>query len=321
MLSLTVALSATAQTQQGIVKTPGRLGSDGKVIAGQRLSGATVQVKGRSAVVSGTNGMFSFPLSASKFFLQSVTKKDYVLVDPEATKRTYTFSTNPLILVMESPTQLADDKLANERKIRRQLEHKLHAREEEIENLKAQNKLSEEECRKLFRNLYDEQKTNEKLIKDMAERYTQMDFDQMDGFNQRISDCIMNGRLTEADSLLRTKGDINTRIADLEHDVAALDAEKADLAQRQENLEKGRARTQAIKEDIAQDCFHRYEIFLMEYQNDSAAHYLECRAALDTTNVEWQNEAGNFIFQYKLNSSLALYYFQRHKQTSEEDIL
>lgn len=306
MLSLTVALSATAQTQQGIVKTPGRLGNDGKVIAGQRLSGATVQVKGRSAVVSGTNGMFSFPLSASKFFLQSVTKKDYVLVDPEAIKRQYTYSTNPLILVMETPGKQADSKLANERKIRRSLQRKLQAKEDELEALKEQNRINEEEYRQQLQQIYKEQEDNEKLISDIAERYSQIDYDQLDEFNLRISDCILNGRLTEADSLLRTKGDINARIANLEREMTALAAEEADLAQRQENLEKGKAGVQATKEDIAQDCYHRYELFLMNHQSDSAVHYLELCADLDTTNIKWQLKAGVFINDLLENYQLAL---------------
>ncbi len=51
-------LSASAQTQQGYVKTKGRLGSNGTVIHGTPLGGATVTVKGRNAVVSGNNGKF-----------------------------------------------------------------------------------------------------------------------------------------------------------------------------------------------------------------------------------------------------------------------
>ena len=46
-ISLTLALSISAQTQTGFVKTRGRLGSNGKLISGNRIEGATIQVKGR----------------------------------------------------------------------------------------------------------------------------------------------------------------------------------------------------------------------------------------------------------------------------------
>lgn len=310
-ISLSIALASIAQTQQGIVKTPGRLGSNGQVIAGNRLSGATVHVKGRSAVVSGANGTFSFPIPANKFAIQSVKKQGYILMDPEATARQYTFSSNPLILVMDTPDQQTDSKLANEKKIRRSLQRQLQAKENELEALREENRISREEYQRQLQQLYAEQESNEKLISDMAERYSRIDFDQLDEFNLRISDCIINGRLTEADSLLRSKGDINTRIAGLKRDEGALAAEEAELAQRQQKLEKSKAGTLAAKDDIAQDCYNYYQKFLMEHQNDSAAHYLELRASLDTTNLQWIETAGSFICDYLADYDLARQYFER----------
>lgn len=304
MICLVTALTLGAQTQQGYVKTPGRLSNNGQVIAGKRLSGATVQVKGRSAVVSDANGTFSFPIPANKFTIQSVKKQGYVLTDPEATTRQYSYTTTPLILVMETPNQQADNKLANERKIRRTLQRQLQEKEDEIEAMKAQNKITQEEYQKKLQQLYAEQESNEKLISDMAERYSQIDFDQLDEFNLRISDCIINGRLTEADSLLRSKGDINTRIAQLNQHHDANE-------QAQATLDKSKAMEQKNRDDIAQDCYNYFQKFLMENQNDSAAHYLELRAAIDTTNIEWQNAAGRFIESYLANYNLAMEFYQR----------
>ena len=309
-LCLCATLISTAQTQHGIVKTPGRLASNGKVIAGKRIAGATVQVKGRTAVKTAADGTFSFPVPGNKFFIQSVKKQGYILVDPEAITRQYTYSSNPITLALVLPTEQADDKLAKERQIRNTLEKKLHAREDEIEGLKAQNKISQEDYRKAMQQLYAEQESNEKLIKDMAERYTRIDFDELDEFNLRISDCILNGRLTEADSLLRTKGDINARINRLNKQ------HEANVEVR-DNLEKSEALEQKDRDEIAQDCYHRYELFAMDHQNDSAAHYLELRAALDTTNVVWQGESGIFIRDYQANDILALHYFHRGLQQAQ----
>ncbi len=303
-LCLCATLISTAQTQHGIVKTPGRLASNGKVIAGKRIAGATVQVKGRNTAKTGRDGIFSFPIPANVFFLESVKKNDYVLVDPDATSRRYSYTINPLILLMERTDQQADYILANEKRIRQTLQQNLKAKEDEIEDLKKKNKLTEQEYRKAMQQLYAEQESNEKLIKEMAKRYTKIDFDELDEFNLRISDCILNGRLTEADSLLRTKGDINARIDRLNKQ------HEANIEVR-DNLEKSEALEQKAREDIAQDCYHRYELFAMDYQNDSAAHYLELRATLDTTNIEWQLVAGDYLEEYLANYGKALEYYQR----------
>ena len=294
-LSLLLAIGAAAQTQQGYVKTKGRKGTGGAVVPGKRIAGVTVQVKGSNAVLTQANGVFSFPIPANKFFIQNVKKQGYVLTDPEMLTKQYAFSSNPLILVMETPEQQTDDKLASERKIRRTLQRQLQQREDEIEELKEQNKLTREQYQQALQQLYAEQETNEKLIGEMAEHYSQLDYDLMDEFNTRISDCILEGRLAEADSLLRSKGDIKDRIASVHKAEAIEAAEAAELAERQQRLEESKAGTQATKDDIAQDCYHFYEKFKLEHNNDSAAYYLEQRVQLDSTNVTWLIEAGDFL--------------------------
>lgn len=306
-----VTVMGSAQTQKGYVKTKGRLGNNGTVITGTRLSGATVKVKGGNAVVSGSNGAFSLAIPSNSYYLQNVQKQGYVLTDPDVLSKQYAYSKNPLVLVLETPSQQTDDKLAAEKKIRRTLQRQLQQKEDEIETLKEQHKVSEEEYRKQLQEIYAQQENNEKLINEMADRYSKIDFDEVDEFNRRISDCIINGRLTEADSLLNTKGDINTRAATLrQHQEANAQAEQ-ELTIKLKKLEKSKAITKKELEDLAQDCYSKFEIFMMQHQNDSAAFYIELRAKLDTTNVDWQNEAGLFANDYLANYSLGLNYFLR----------
>lgn len=60
-LIFSIILSAQTQTQQGYVKTKGRM-VDGKYVPGQGLKGATVSIKGRTTVlVNGNDGSFTFP--------------------------------------------------------------------------------------------------------------------------------------------------------------------------------------------------------------------------------------------------------------------
>lgn len=285
--SLLLFLCGTAQTQQGYVKTRGRL-VNGSVVAGQRLSGATVQVKGRNAVVTNANGAFSFPMPANKFSIQSVKKQGYVLNDPEILSKQFSYSSDPLILVLEVPSQQAEDKLATERKLRRTLSRQLQQREDEIERLKEQNRLTEEQYHQALQELFAEQEKSLNLVSQMAERYAKIDFDQIDEFNRRVSECIIEGRLTEADSLIKSKGDLKERIATHnKHHEANVEARK--------HLEDSEAMEIKNREDLAEDCYNQFIIHKLQHHPDSAAYYIEQRALLDTTNVDWLYDAACYL--------------------------
>jgi hypothetical protein len=275
---------------------------NGKHVAGQGLSGATVTIQGRSAVLSLASGAFSFPVTNKSFMVLGVKKQGYQLVDADATRKAYQYSPNTFYVLMETPEQQAEDKLSAERKIRRTLQRQLQQREDELEELKEQNKLTQEEYQKKLQQLYDDQQNNEKLIADMAKEYSQMDYDQMDELNRQISDAILNGELTRADSLLRSKGDIGSRVASLRKAQEAEIQREAEIAKEQEELAASKAGTKKRLEDLAQDCKNYFDRFKMSNQHDSAAYYIELRAGLDTMNVVWQSGAGFYYYeqnQYK----------------------
>lgn len=304
------AVTSMAQTQNGYVKTKGRLGNNGQVVAGTRLQGATVQVKGRNAVVTGAGGNFALPIPSNKYYLQTVKKNGYMLIDPEVLQKVYSYSANPLILVMESPEQQKDDKLAAEKRLRRSLQKQLQAKEDALEALKEQNKVTQDEYHKALEALYEEQDKNGQLISEMAEQYALVDYDLLDAFNRQVSEYILNGELIKADSLLRSKGNVDTRIARVREQEAAQAAEQTELARRQHNLEQSIAGTRAEKSDIAQDCYSFYKKFILECQHDSAAQYIEKRASLDPQNAQWQFDAGSY-FQRRGLLYKAEDYYQR----------
>ncbi len=310
LLVITMVTSATfSQSQQGYVKTKGRL-VYGKVVSGTRLSGVTVIVRGRNAVVSSSNGSFSLPISSNNFYLQNVLKQGYVLTDPDVLNRQYVQSKNPLTLVMETPDEQLEDKLEAMDKIRSTLQSQLSKSRAEIKLLKEQKKLDADEYRKRLQELASQQESNEQLVGEMADRYSKIDYDQLDEFNRRISECILNGRLQEADSLLKTKGDISFRTSELRrHQEANAQAEQ-DLKVKQKKLEKSIAQVQKDLEDLAQDCYSKFEIFKMQHENDSAAYYIEHRAGLDTMNIEWQIDAGYFAMHFLADFNKSLSFFQ-----------
>ena len=313
------ALFCNAQNkeQEGLVKTRGRLDSEGKVIPGVAIQDASIILKGGNSTVSEKDGEFSILLPAETYYLQNVQKQGYVLVDQDILSKQYSYSKNSLVLTMETPAQQMEDELAAERKIRRTLTRQLHEREDEIERLKEENKMTAEQYREALQKLYSDQENNEKLISEMAERYSKIDYDYLDEFYIQVSNYILNGELTKADSMLNAKGNIDEDIASLNQLKDANAKERAELTKRQKKLEKSEAMAQYQLEDIAQRCYSKYEIFKMQHQNDSALYYLEKRASLDTMNVEWICDLAGFIGNYIGNYDLALYYY--NKITSEVD--
>lgn len=302
-ISFLLVMLSAAQTQEGYVKTKGRM-VNGRHVPGQGLPGTTVNIQGGNSVgVKNANGSFSFVVPSKSFFVQSVQKKGYELVDADVTSKPYHLSENPLVLLMETPEQQMEDLLEAEEKISRILREKLNKARQEIKQLKEQNKISEEDYCQQLAKLMEDQMRNKDLIADMAKEYAQMDYDQLDSINQLIYDALLNGRLTEADSLLRSKGDMRSCIA-------VIHGEQQAEAQEQAVLEKRKANTQKKLEDAAADCYRFFQRFKLENLHDSAACYIELRAKLDTTNAEWQFDAGNYFSaqnQYQKSTS----YFEK----------
>ena len=301
--AMMLGIMLSAQTQQGYVKTKGRM-VNGQLVPGQGLKGAMVSVKGRTAVLVNTDdGAFSFPVTESQFRLDSVHKKGYQLVDLDACPKTYKYSNNPLYIVMETPEQQLQDKLNAERKIRRNLQKQLQAKEDEIEALKEANKISQEEYQASLMKLYEEQESNEQLISEMAKRYSELDYDQLDEFYRQVSLFIEDGELVKADSMLRSRGDIKAQVNTIMKRGQALKEEK-------EKLQQAEAVQQADIEEASKRCYSFYETFYMQHKNDSATHYLILRAQLDSTNVAAQNDAGKALVEFLGEFDKATPYYQ-----------
>lgn len=319
IFSLFLVCHAQTQTQHGIVKTRGRM-VNGQLQRGKGLSGATVNIKGRSAVLSQASGAFSFPLSGKTFMVEGVQKNGYQLVDVDAMRKPYQYSTNTFYILMDTPEQQQSDKLAAERKLRRTLQQQLQKREEEIDAMK----VSLEEKNRLLAELYEDQRNNDKLIAEMAQQYATMDYDQMDSLNQIVSDCILNGELQRADSLLRSKGDIHERYAEIDRRMKAEAQEKSELEKRQQNLEASEAGTRQLLDDFADDCLNYHNIFKLENRHDSASFYIEVRAQCDTANAYWQHDAAYYYHEQNEFRRAAVYYNRAlniFEQLSEDEPL
>ncbi len=299
-----------AQVQKGYVKTRGRLGSNGAVIPGKGIENATIKVKDEGTFISDATGNFEINLRNEKYYIENVNKNGYMLVDADILSKQHTRSVDTLKIVLTTPEEQLEDELANERRLRRTLNRQLQQRKDEIEALYETNKIIKAERDSALRKLRADHTDNKKLIKDMVEYYSLIDFDQLDDFNRRISDYILNGELTKADSMINSKGDIISRIEEYRTHKKLNEDERAELDRREKDLAKNEELTGKELEDIASDCYHKFEIFKLQHLNDSAAYYIELRASLDSSNVDWQLEAGDYIQEYLAYYDKAEQYYQ-----------
>ena len=302
-LLLTTVTLAQGQTQKGFVKTRGRMDAQGNHIPGQGLKGASVAIKGRTAVVVlSDDGAFSFPIPDKQFCVDSVKKKGYELVDADFCYKTHNYSDTPIDILMEVPGKQMEDYMEDFERINASQQAMISQLRAEVKRLKAQNKINEEEYSRRLAEIAEMQSESQKLVSEMAERYSKMDFDRLDDFNRQVGWLILNGDLIKADSLIKSKGSMAERSAELDQLHQANTAVHADL-EKSEQVEATKL------EDFATDCYNLYEICMLKHENDSAAYWLELRASKDTTNIEWQNDAGKFIDNYLADYDKALSYY------------
>lgn len=312
LLLLTILLfiiPIEAQVQHGYVKTKGRIDNIGNTIVGKRLPGTTIKVDGHY-IVSHESGNFSFPVSKNTFNVLSIRKNNYILYDRDQL-RTYGYSSNPLIFVLEKPEDHNDDKLIAQQKISRTLRKQLAQRENEIERLKEEGRISRQEYQRLYNELYNDDIKNQQIVEAMAEKYASLDFDQLDDANRMIKTLILNGELQKADSLINTKGRIEARIASLETLKEVNQKEERTLKERENKLNKSKAVEKQTLEDIAEDCLNKHNLYKLQCLFDSALYYIQLRANLDTLNIDRQLDASYFCHMYSMDLKLASFYGNR----------
>jgi tetratricopeptide (TPR) repeat protein len=305
MVCFAITLTAGAQKQGVYVRTLEKANRPS-----QSLEGVTVNIlEYPNTLVSKKGGKLSFSIPGKKqgdsFKVSRVQKKGYTLVDKLLIGRKYSYSaTVPIEIVMVSDKQLAQDKKRVEDKAYAKAKRTYETRIAELERKLNEKTISEQAFYAERKRLSDDYDSYVKLIGDMAERYAMTDYKGLSDINREILQCIENAELERADSLINSKGDFDKREQELRSQLELNQATAEFLAQSQRDAE--------VKlYDLAEDYYNKFTILSAKYQNDSAAYYLMRRAALDTTNLEWISDAGNFIRNYLADYALAMKYYQQ----------
>ena len=306
------SISLWSQTQSGYVKTIGRPGR-----AGEPLGGVSVRASGgHNSALSDSSGCFFLTMAGKKngdpYSIQQVFKSGYELNDYEVIGRQLAFSDRvPLNIVMVSSRQLQEDKQRIINNAYRVAEENYKARAAELERQNKESLITIETYREQLQALQSGFDKYQTLIESLADRYAHTDYDMLDEAEREINLCIEAGDLGRADSLIRTAFN---PVGVLERNRDALSRLDDQISQAGEMLADAKSEmTELLKrqEKDAEYLYRLYTIALLRFETDDAARYLITRAELDTTNVEWQAEAGTFIYRYMANYDATMQYYHR----------
>lgn len=270
-----LAFSATAQVQQGYVRTIGRPG-----IPGKALPGVVVRVRGMmNKIMTSDDGYFELVMGDKKkgdaIYFTSISKRGYDLCDKKFLSEAFVYSPGvTLEITMVDLEQLERDKLRIEENAYRVAEENYREKITEIEKLKQEGEITLEEY---GRELTELQKNYERylsLIGEMADRYARSDYDRMDSIDCEINLCIEKGEFDRADSLIHTVFDPYTV---LERNRAA----KAEIRERiefaQAVIDKAQSDKAALERDkeYAVRVMRLGELLADEYRLEGSAQKAE----------------------------------------------
>ena len=207
-----LSLSIYAQTQEGIVRTSGSAKKKGL-----ELQGVIIRPIGGNDVMSQVDGSFSVILQqhlseGDSFQLAKVYKKGYEPLDKNLLSRLFVYSKSaPIEIVLISTKQLTKTKADIEAKARENAEKRCRKQMSELKKYFDAQQISTNDYQKKKQELEKQMKTFEVLIAAMADHYARTDYNKLDSLNATINECIVNGELEKADSLINTKGDVKKR--------------------------------------------------------------------------------------------------------------
>ncbi len=305
------AAGCWAVTQQGNVRTIARKNKVGKPVEGVviRLQGS------HNKVASRTNGDFSLLLhdlrNGEPYTIASIVKSGYEPAEQELIGRRIPCSDLvPLEVLLVSRIDLMQEKEEIETKARENVEVYYRARIDSLERMVAEHRLTQAEWAAQKQRLENQYESFEPLLQAMSDVLARTDYTRMDSLTAMIQQAVENGNPEEAERLLREKGSMAQREAVLREwgkNIRAL----------QQEVDNNRSEYLRQKRVLEDDCYRLYASFLTRFQNDSAACYIRKRAALDTTNVDYQLQAGQFVKDIMADYRSADIYFRRAYRLAE----
>lgn len=302
---LSLSLSCWAITQEGIVRTIARRGQ-----SGQPVEGTVIRLQGsHNKVASRSNGEFSLLLhnlqNGDAYTIASIYKSGYEPAEQELIgKRLPCSDQVPMEILLVSKIQLMQEREAIETKARENVEIYYQAKMDSLEQLLATKQISEAEMAKQKQRLESQYENFEPLLQAMSDVLARTDYQRMDSLTVLMQQAVENGNPEEAERLLKEKGNMDQREAVLREWGKNIQALQKEVDRNQEAYYRQ-------KRDLEDDCYRLYSAYLTRFRNDSADYYIQKRAALDTLNIDYQLQAGQFVMKIMADYSLARMYYER----------
>lgn len=311
---------ATGQMQQGFIRTAG----NEQHVDGIPLANVTVKPKGNNATTSDNKGWVEIWVGNKKegsaYQLTSVYKKGYELIDPMLIGRALAYSSKtPLEITMISSKELNRMKSEMEEKVFQEVQENYSGIIVALNDSLRQGTINEEIYREKIEFINKQRDLFEPLIAMMAERYARTDFAKLDSVGKLINTYIITGQIEKADLLIAERGSIEERIAAIERQKELYGKADALIERLDKELQKQYELYKREREDIANDLYHKYAISLAQFRPQDAGEYITLRAELDTTNIDYQLEAGAFALDYLTDFSKAeMYYIRALNRATDE---
>lgn len=211
-----LALPVGAETQAGFVRTIGRNGKPG-----QPISGVMVRAEGpANMVMSDTQGQFTLVLHEAgrddAFRISSVKKSNYELLDKDLIGRDCGFTPVPMEIVLMNQAEMQAEKAAMAERFERQYAETYQKKVTELQAQYEAKQITQEEAASRQEELDKALETMLGQIETLVDRYVRTDYDRLDSLDQVINAHIEQGEFDEAERLIRSKGSIEKRLADLQ---------------------------------------------------------------------------------------------------------
>lgn len=318
LVLLTVCATLFAITQEGKVRTIAR-----KNTPGTPVDGAVIRVRGsHNAVQSHENGDFSLLFNelqnGDPYAISAVIKAGYEPADQELIGKKIPCSDKvPIEILLVSRAQLLQEKEEIAAKARENVELFYQQRLSDLEQQLAAKQLSEQEFSKRLEQLEGQYERFEPLLQTMSDKFARTDYGRLDSLTTLIQEAIEQGNPELAERLVREKGDLDARENAIREQEQQIQQAQRTLDEAAKKLNEQREQNDKQKKELAEDYYRLYASFLSRFMNDSAAFYIQRRAALDTLNVDYQLQAGQFTKDILADYKLAGMYFERAYRIAE----
>ena len=319
---LCFSVSCFAITQSGTLKTIAR--ANRQSVA---LSGAVIRVRGsHNAVETQSDGSFSLLLpnrqNGDAIVISSIVLSGYEPANSDMVGKPIACSDIvPLEILMVNREELQQEKEAIAQKARENVEIYYENKVSELEKRLAAGEIAQAEYQQQLGLLEQKYEQFEPLLELMADKYARTDYSQLTSTDISINAAIEGGNLDEAERLIHSKGDFAQREQELQAEQERNQQTEQLLREAQEKLQTMQQTTRERMKQLAEDYYHLHSIHLTRFQNDSAGFYLCKCADTDTTNIDYQIQAGQFMKNMLAEYSIALPYFARAERMTDKESL